>query len=70
MDRGKLTKCTSWLGHKFEGRYSLSPAQLPPGLKVSIAVDSLSSIYERFRTQTYVHDICVRCGHVVRKDKP
>lgn len=60
-------KCTSWLGHKFEGRYSLTAAVLPAGLKVSIAVDSLSSIYERFRDATYVHDICVRCGHVVEK---
>lgn len=62
----RVPKCTHWLGHKFQGRYSHGPAQLPPDLKVSIAVDSLSSIYERFRTSTYECDVCVRCGHVVQ----
>lgn len=57
--------CTSWLGHRFKARYSLGAAVLPADLKVSIAVDSLASIYERFREVTYIHDICVRCGHVI-----
>lgn len=63
-----IAKCTSWLGHKFEGRYSASPAVLPPGLKVSIAVDSLSSIYERFRQMTYERDVCVRCGAIIERN--
>jgi hypothetical protein len=62
-----VPKCKSWMGHKFEGRYSLGAAVIPPDLKVSIAVDSLTGIYSQFRTQTYVHDICVRCGYVIEK---
>jgi hypothetical protein len=64
---GEVAKCTSWRGHKFEGRYTKGPATIPSLLKVSIVVDSLASIYERFRPVTYERDICVRCGATVEK---
>lgn len=65
-----LPKCKSWLGHKFAARYSAGAAVLPPNLKVSIAVDSLASIYERFRPVTYERDVCVRCGATVERPSP
>lgn len=64
-----IPKCTSRWGHKFEGRYSMGAAVLPPDLKVSIAVDSLTGIYAQFRQQTYERDVCVRCGATVEKSK-
>lgn len=58
-------KCTSWLGHKFEARYDLeAPTQVVKssgGWSAREVVDVLDAT----RPQTYVHDICVRCGHVV-----
>ncbi len=61
-------KCARW-GHRFEARYSKGPAVVPPGTPLSIVVDSLADIYERFRPVTYERDICVRCGVTVEKAK-
>lgn len=62
-----IPKCISRFGHKFEGRYSKGPAHIQPGTPLSIVVDSLSSIYEKFRPVTYERDICVRCGVTVER---
>ncbi len=62
-----VPKCLSRWGHKFEGRYSTGSAVLPDDLKVSLLVDSLTSIYSQFRPITYERDICVRCGATVEK---
>lgn len=64
-----LPKCTSRWGHKFEGRYDKGSAIIPPGTPLSIAMDSLSSIYERFRQVTYARDVCVRCGVTIERAK-
>lgn len=59
-------KCTSWLGHWFSARYSYGPAVIPEGgIPYSPAVDELGDILERIKSRSYVHDICIRCGHVV-----
>lgn len=59
-----VPKCTSWLGHKFEGRYDKGPAA--GKYHVTNASEAhIEAIAERLRPVTYVHDICVRCGHVI-----
>ena len=51
-------------GHRYEPRYDLGKADLS-------AFKSFSGMrnksLELFRTKTYVHDICVRCGDVVKR---
>jgi hypothetical protein len=59
-------KCTSWLGHKFEARFDI-------GAKVGGPVEYEGSalfvleLEKLKQSRTYVHDICVRCGHVVQR---
>lgn len=54
-------KCTSWLGHKYEGRYS---EEIPGGFEAKrITTTAIVAL----RSKTYERDICVRCGHVVEK---
>lgn len=62
-----IPRCTSRWGHKFVGRYSKGPANVPLNTPLSIVVDSLADIYERFRPVTYERDVCVRCGATVER---
>lgn len=55
-------KCTSWLGHHFEARYSKGSAKAGEYEGNAIAVIELA---ERSRTVTYEGDVCTRCGCVV-----
>lgn len=58
-------KCTSWLGHKFEGRYSLGD---PIAIRARIAeAEALAMVLEASKPKTYERDICVRCGVTVEK---
>lgn len=58
---GKLIK-----GCKFEPRYDTGPADLN-GLSVKGASPS---ILEQFRRVTYVADVCVTCGKVIKRENP
>lgn len=62
-----VPKCTSWRGHKFEARYSLTAA---PALTQQETLFGWSFDYaamlEQKRKKTYECDVCVRCGHVVQ----
>lgn len=61
-----VPKCTSWRGHKFEGRYSEKmPEQGFKGNQL------FPEHIRALKTITYECDICVRCGHVIdhRADK-
>lgn len=61
--------CTSWLGHKFEGRYSYT---VPQEQKFG-HFEGTPSAYEKMVRAThdkiYERDICVRCGATVEKTK-
>ncbi len=61
-----LPKCTSWLGHKFEARYSLTPPTLT---KVGPGEDARGTIMviESLTRREYEGDICTRCGCVVNR---
>lgn len=61
-----VPKCTSWLGHKFEARYS----EKMPDQSLEFEKATVAAI-KAFKTITYECDICVRCGHVIdhRADK-
>lgn len=69
MSDATVPKCKSWLGHKFEARYSKGE---PRELSYNDNVLALSSgnpteFVDRFRLSTYERDICVRCGWTVPK---
>ena len=68
----ELPRCTSWLGHKFEGRYSSKGPPEGYDLKLTAkastqaakeALELLTSV------KTYERDICVRCGVTVEKPR-
>lgn len=62
-----VPKCKSWLGHKFEARYSKGPARVPTDEEAFWpSVFDQVSMAESRRTITYECDVCVRCGHVVQ----
>lgn len=67
-------KCTSWRGHKFEGRYNR--IQHDTGWRSGGIFGDLETLYflhnrERqlmFRNESiYIHDICVRCGEIIQR---
>ncbi len=60
-----VPKCQSWMGHKFEPRYSTQPDATLAGFKA----DSVFSadLPKLLTKRTYEFDICVRCGHKVMK---
>ncbi len=65
-----IPKCTSWLGHRFEGRYSSEPVEGSfPAMKAEGKIAIEAQVRMRC-TYTYERDICVRCGHVIEKAKP
>ena len=51
-------------GHKFEARYNENPAM---GSKIDKASMSARELRELFYYKTYIHDICVRCGKVIKR---
>ncbi len=55
-----MSKCTSWLGHKFEGRWSVigQKYHFPSWANVSINGPAYQEVYEG--------DVCVRCGTFVK----
>lgn len=58
----------TWFGGcKFEARYDLGPADLSNF--ESISGCGAGSFMEKLRQKTYVHDVCVRCGEVVKREK-
>lgn len=56
--------CT-WLGHKFEARYSKTAAHDVPKLT---GRGRLEDVLEPFRDVTYERDICIRCGHTIERN--
>lgn len=57
-------KCQSMWGHKYEARFD--KGEMPP-----LRIEGMSGhSIESFCKLTYVHDICVRCGHVVKRERP
>lgn len=60
-------KCISWLGHKFEGRYSSTPIEAGDrklDIQGTHALDAATLLYT---TRTYERDVCVRCGATIEK---
>lgn len=56
-------KCPSIFGHKYEARYSYGrPAKIEIE---NVCEDGLVKVLEASKSRQYVHDICVRCGHIV-----
>lgn len=63
-----IPKCTSWLGHRFEGRYSSEPLQYDGDRKIDVqGVHAIEAIQRINSTVTYERDICVRCGATIEK---
>ncbi len=59
-----IPKCTSWRGHKFEGRYSSQPDATLSAFQVQVFAKDMPLLVTK---RTYERDICVRCGATVEK---
>lgn len=56
-------KICDLIGHKYQSRYDYGA---PTGV-IRGAVDDPMLLIEASKPKTYVHDICVRCGNVIKK---
>lgn len=61
-----VPKCTSWRGHKFEGRYDKGQAHMSANVR-GCTVEEFAELLEQHRSVTYVRDVCVRCGFVIER---
>jgi hypothetical protein len=60
-----VPNCKSWLGHKFEPRYSTAP---PKGVDVTRGTaGGIALLVEAMTQRDYKGDVCVRCGCVVNQ---
>jgi hypothetical protein len=61
-------KCLSWRGHLYEARYDEvpMPSELLPVEVHGVTPDGVRDLMIR---RVYVHDICVRCGDVVTRER-
>jgi len=51
-----------WIGGcQFEARYDLSAVELPACHEVKMTL----TMAEKFRSKTYVRDVCIRCGKTI-----
>jgi hypothetical protein len=65
-----IPKCTHWLGHKFEGRYSSPPvAEEIAGMSIRASeyATAAKMLMDAARGKDYERDICVRCGHAIER---
>ena len=62
-----IPKCTSWLGHKFEARYSYNWPDGRYEATLSGAPRDVEVMVRAQQDKTYERDICVRCGHVIER---
>jgi hypothetical protein len=64
-----MPKCTSWLGHKFEGRYSLGAPvkQMDEHWLAIQGTVAIPRIIDASKPKTYERDVCVRCGAVIER---
>ena len=53
--------------HQFEARYDKSPADI--SMFKSLSGAGSVQMIEKLRKVTYVHDICVRCGKTILRNK-
>ena len=53
---------------RFEARYDRG-APAVPGMNVSDP-SAVPAIVESFKSQTYVRDVCIRCGRTIERQKP
>ena len=63
-------RCTSWRGHKFEGRYSEGApvAQMDEYMLALQGTIAIPRIISASKPRTYERDICVRCGATIEKN--
>jgi hypothetical protein len=67
MSNKEVPKCQSIFGHNFRPRFDLGPADVSAFRTISAADPDF---LEQLRTQTYVRDVCERCGHTIERNKP
>jgi hypothetical protein len=62
-----VPKCASWMGHKFEARYSKGAVPLASFKQNAATAEEVTATLDGFREITYERDICIRCGYVIEK---
>ena len=63
-----MTKCTSRWGHSYQARYDMIPDTKIIDSVTECPVSGFLKIMEAFKTHIYVHDICTRCGDVIKRE--
>lgn len=55
--------------HKFYARYNIIPPTNIKNISPHYDGKEISQIVDSFSTKTYIHDICVKCGKIVKEVK-
>lgn len=64
--------CITWLGvHRFEPRYDRGAMDTRSlsGMDIK-GYDATMAALDGARSKTYIHDICIRCGTIVKREQP
>lgn len=62
--------CTNGKIHRFESRYNYGPSTLSRRNNITAAdTDEIFEIIEASRSKTYIYDICVKCGKIIKKKR-
>lgn len=64
MGTSMCKRLGQWRGCRFEARYDLEPAQVKFD---RLQGEGAGSFLDKFRKQTYVRDVCTRCGATVER---
>ncbi len=59
-----IQKCTSWRGHRFEARYSVSPVKVDEKTLFWLSIYERGLVVRNSVVKTYHGDVCVRCGAI------
>lgn len=64
-----MQKCRSWLGHRYRARWDTRPGIGRINIEGNTTADALARVIEAYRIETYICDVCTRCGHVIKREE-
>lgn len=54
---------------RFEGRFDLSAADISGLGKFKVGPQAVETFMNAMRTETYVRDVCIKCGKTIERSK-
>ncbi len=61
-------RCTQW-GHKYQARYDVKRPESFDVATFRGSITAHTKFMNNISDHTYVHDICVRCGRTIERNK-